>query len=90
MISVKTKRKVPLFFIISSALFAVSTLLVVIARASRTAADLLTDTVGAAYRRALAFVSDFIPFSLFEAVIALLPVLVALIIFLVNSFNKKE
>ena len=85
----KNKRKIPVFFIISSAFFLISSALVLVARASSEAADFLTNTVGAAYRRALAYLSDFIPFSLFEVVVALLPLAVGLVIFLAVRAHKK-
>ncbi len=87
----KIKRKVPLFFIISTIIFAITSVLVAVARASREAADFLTETVGAGYRRALAWVTDFLPFSLFEVVIALLPIAVAfIIIFAVKAFKRGD
>ena len=85
------KRKIPLFFIITSVLLAVSALFVALARSSYSTADFLTFSVGGVYRRALAFLSDFIPFSLFELVIALLPFAMAFIIVLaVRAFRRGE
>lgn len=87
----KIKRKIPLFFIISLSLFLLTSLLVIVARASRVAADLLTETLGTAYRRFFAFISDPVPFSVFEIVVVLIPFLLALIIFLaVRAFKRGE
>ena len=89
MFRVIRRRKVSLFFIISSSLFLVSSALVVTARLSRAAADFLTSTVGHAYRVALSWVSGLLPFSVFEIVICLLPFVLGFVIFLAVRAAKR-
>ncbi len=85
------KRKAPLLFIISLAVFVAVMISLIAARSSYATADLINGTLSSAYRRVMAAFGDLFPFSLFEIVIALLiPAFVIVIIISLKRFREGE
>ena len=79
------------FAAVSLALTAISLLLLDISRASVSAADFINSTVSFGYRRAMAALSDLFPFSLFELLIFLLPLIVAVVVILaIRAFKRGK
>ena len=74
------KRKIPKIFYISLALFFVTTLLLVISRRSVAFADIINDSISSPYRRFMAGFADLFPFSIFELLVVLSPLLIGLLI----------
>lgn len=83
------KRKIPWLFIISLFVFLTVMILLFAAKSSQEAADFINGTVSSAYRRIMAAFGNLFPFSLFEAVIALLiPAFILVIILSLRSFKR--
>lgn len=83
------KKYIPSFFIASASILLISVVLIRIAMSSERVADAFNSTILHAYRRTLAFLTDLLPFSLFEIVIALIPVfLVAVVVFGVRAMRR--
>lgn len=82
------KRKISLFAKISLAIFLLCLLLYIVSELSVSAADFLNSTVCFQFRRVMAAFGDIFPFSLFEIFVMLIPLLIALVVFLaVRSFK---
>ncbi len=76
------KKKISLFAKISFCLFAMALAIFLVTEISVNAADLVNRTVSAYLRMALAALGDLFPFSLFELLVALLPILIILLVIL--------
>ena len=77
------------FFIICAAILLSCAGLQAATRLSSTLADALTFTLSAYIRAALAFVTSFLPFSLGETVVVILPLL-CITVFLIAFFSKTQ
>lgn len=85
----KSKSPFSLFSVIALLIFALTLLTLIISEYSTSFADLINSTASTAYRFIMAKFGDLFPFSLFELVIALLPVAVIIIVWLaVRQFKR--
>ncbi len=85
----KEKRLVSPFAIFSFVFTGISLILLFFARSSTDIADFLNGTLCLAARRALAFLGDLIPFSVYELILFLSPVILTFIIaFAVKLFRR--
>ncbi len=85
------KKSVPVCFYVASAFLLLSVILLFLSKSSTAAADFLNDNISYYVRLVLAKATSFIPFSVFELLIILLPALVALlVIFAVRRFRSGE
>lgn len=82
MLSYTLKKYTTPFFIIALLLFLISIVLLVVCQVCPALADAINATVAHALRMSLASVTSLLPFSLAEALIALSPLLLALVIVL--------
>jgi len=86
---VALKKRISLFAKTSLVVFFISVSLYIISEHSVAAADFLNSTVCYALRRIMASLTDFLPFSLFEVLLILLPLWIFLIIFFaVRAFKR--
>ena len=85
------KRNLSPFFIASLSVLAFTVLVIRICIVNEGFADLINSTLAHYYRRILAAVTDFLPFSLFEVILALIPViLAALVFFTVRAYKASR
>ena len=85
------KERVPVFFTVSLSIMLVSLAVIRVAIVNTAFADLINRTLAHGYRRILALVTDLLPFSLFEMIIAFIPLWIALIvIFAVRASKRKK
>ena len=84
------KNKIPLIFKITLPLFLACLALLFISEISVRAADFLNDTVCAYFRGFMGKIFDFLPFSFFECLIILLPVIIFLVVlFAVRAYKAQ-
>ncbi|MBQ7821800.1 MAG: DUF3810 domain-containing protein [Clostridia bacterium] len=76
------------FYIISAVIILICALLQVLTRLSTAVSDVLTFGISAYIRGALAFITSFIPFSLGETVVVMLPILIIFVFLL--ALRSKE
>ncbi len=74
------KKRISLFAILSLIIFIITTLLLVLARSSVDAANVIDEYISSPYRRAMAAFGDLFPFSLFELTVVVSPILIALLV----------
>ncbi|MBQ7387693.1 MAG: DUF3810 family protein, partial [Clostridia bacterium] len=74
------KNKISLFGVVSFVLFLLSLGMLIISRRSVGAADYLNEHISSPFRRFMASFGDIFPFSLFELLVILSPILAALLI----------
>lgn len=85
------KNKVPLIFKITLPIFLLCLLLHFITELSVSAADLVNGTVCAVFRGVMGSIFDLIPFSVFEIIIILIPIIVFLIVlFAIRAFKSQN
>lgn len=85
------KRKVPLIFKLTLPIFLLCLALHFLSEVSTSFADLMNDTVCAAFRGGIGKLFDFLPFSVFEILVILIPVFVILlIVFAVRAFRSQN
>ena len=83
------KKRISIFTSISIAVFSLTTLLLMIARADRAAADFLDLNISTPFRRAMASVGELTRVSMFEMLVLLLPVIaVAVIALSIRVFSR--
>ncbi len=87
----KKVRKIPISFCVSAVLTLTALALLFIAKRSYSFADSLNLGVGAVLRRIFGIATDLVPFSLFEALVCTLPlILTVFIILAVRAFKRKR
>ena len=85
------RKNISAFFITAISILTASVLVIRICILSSSFADLINSTLAHYYRRALAAVSDILPFSLFEIVILLIPIFITvLVIGAVRAFKASR
>ncbi len=83
------KKKISLFFKLSCVVFLICLIFYAISECSASAADFLNSTVCFWFRRAMAAVSDPIPFSIFEILVISLPLLLVILTLLATRSFKR-
>ena len=87
--STKKAKPISIFFILSAVFTLASYVLLRVSVGNYAVADAADGKIGAVIRKAVGYVSDLVPFSVFELVIALIPVFLASYIFLaVRAFKR--
>ena len=85
------RKRVPAVFYVTSALLILSVILLIFSKISTAAADFLNDNLCYYVRMLLAIPSSLVPFSLFELLIILLPIIITLVVILaVRRFHSRE
>ena len=83
------KKRVSLFAKISFVIFFLSVSLLILSKRFVSIADFLNSTHSSWVRRGMAWLTDFMPFSLFEILVILIPVWIALVIILAIFAAKR-
>ncbi len=83
------KKRIPLFFIVSSVIFAASAITVFVARRNSAFAELVNGSVSQGFRRIMAAAGSISTRSIFELVIVASPLLLCLVVFLLVRAVKK-
>ena len=84
-------KRISLFAYVTFAIFIIIEILLGISKSNINFADTVNSTVSSAFRKLMASISSPLPFSVFEVLIALIPLWVVLIIiFAVRSFKRRR
>ena len=83
------KKRIPIFFIISSVIFLISAITVFAARRSSAFAELVNGTVSQGFRRLMAAVGSISEHSIFQMIILASPLLLCLVILLLVRAVRK-
>ena len=84
------KKYIPIFSIVFFAIFSVCAVLMAIAKRSPAFAEWFVGGIGYAARRSLAWLTDFLPFSLGEVLLMLSPLLITFLIVFAFKLIKKR
>ena len=84
------KKRIPIFFKISSAIFLISAVLLFVARRSVAFSELVSGSLSQGFRRLMAAVGGVSSRSLFELILLSVPLLIIIIVLLLIRAVKKE